>query len=1056
MNRKFYQFFGSGVRTIGVTLFCGVLAMSSLPASAERAESNGAATSQQKNIDVQVTVFESDGVTPVIGAAVVLTDNNSKSALTDVNGIAKLNGIPTTGNLTVSYMGLKTQIVQIAGQSIIKVVMMEDAMKLEEVVVVGYGQQKKVNLSGSVASVDVGKMAESRPINNISSALAGMAAGVSVTSANNAPGSDNASILVRGQGTLNSSSPLIIIDGVEGNINTVSPNDVETLTVLKDAASASIYGSRAANGVILITTKKGKAGVGGKVRLDYNGYVSLENVGKLIKPVSNYADYMTYINEGFVNSKLAEPFSAEKIALWRANEGVDEYRYPNSDNMQDVFGNTGVATQHSLSISGGSDKVSFYTSFTYLDNPGVVENTGFSKYSLRANVEGKVTDWLTMGTNLSGYSADRDIQAENLSDVFNFATQTSPGMINRTADGRYGSVHNDEDDPQANNVLQRLNDRTGENKLKNLKTRFYVNINPVKGLTLTGSYSYEYSDQDRWNKPVFLDKWNFLNETITSVGQGRTSISTYNWKSNREFMDGVIRYENKWSKLDFNAMVGASQEQYESHDYSSSKLDLVDPGIGVIGGAIGDATAGGGKSDWAMRSFFGRVNLGWADKYLLELNLRADASSRFAKDKRWGYFPSVSAAWRIDQEKFMQKSSSWLNTLKIRASYGSLGNNSVGNYDALSTYSTTNYILNNAVMMGLSQTAIANAMLTWESTYIANLAVDFAFLNNRLFGSAEIFNKTTKDILIDLPAPGVHGNSSIPKQNSAEVVNKGVEINLGWRDKAGDFAYSAVLNFTNVNNEVTKFKGGERSYSGNTFLQEGFPINIQYLRPVDRILQTDADMEIVQRMLDAEKALALAEGRAARKVFDLGTPEKGDLLYADANGDGIINADDRQTYGCGPNPKFLLGLNLTASWKGIDLSVLFQGAFGIEGFYSDFAYRPIARRGNMLNQEISDGRWYEGRTDATFPKYREASDTRNQAASSFWLADKSYLKIRNIQLGYTLPRKWMDAIKFERIRVYVSLENYFTFTSYPGLDPEIGGIGYPTMKQATFGLNITF
>ncbi|MEG1413698.1 MAG: TonB-dependent receptor [Mucinivorans sp.] len=1012
-------------------------------------------TAEQAVQKVTGKVIDEQGQ-PMVGVVVALK-GTQKAVATDVNGVFELNAAQGQ-TLHFSYIGYKPMDRTVAG-STMEVTMDVDAQSLEEVVVVGYGKQKKVNLSGSVVSIDMAKINESRPLTNVSTALAGMATGVSVTSSSNAPGDNAASIRIRGQGTLNNSSPLVIIDGVEGSISSVLPQDVETMTVLKDAASSSIYGSRAANGVILITTKRGKAGTNGKsnVKFDYNGYVSFENASNMVVPVSNYADYMGLINEGFANSKIAKPYSQSTIDLWRANEGVDEYKYPNTDNFKAVFGNTGVSHQHNFAVSGGSDRINFYTSFGYMKNEGVVENTDYERFSLRANVEGKVTKWLTLGTNISGYMGKKNINAESLGDVFNYTTQSMPGMIYRSADGRYGAPHSSEEDVQSNNVLERLNARDGKNEYRNVKTRFYVTISPVKGLSFTGSYTYEYNDQDRWSKPVPIDKWNFMNETIAVNGNPKTSINTYNWKSNREFMDGVIRYENSWldNRLDFGVMFGASQEQYESHNYSSSKTDLIDPSIDVIGGAIGDASAGGGKSDWAMRSYFGRVNFGWDNKYLLEFDFRSDASSRFVPSKRWGFFPSASVAWRLDQENFM-KEATWLNSLKLRGSYGALGNNSVGNYDAISNYNTTNYILNNAVTLGMSQTALANSMLTWETTYVGNAAIDFSMFDSRFYGTLEYFNKTTKDILIDLPAPGVHGNADIPKQNSAEVLNTGIEVMLGWRDRVGDFSYGISGNFTWVTNKVTKFKGDERQYSGNSFIQEGFPINVQFLRPVDRILQTDEDMMIVKAMLDKEKAAAAAENRKERKVFEYGTPEKGDLLYIDANGDGIVNADDRQVYGKGPNPQFLMGANLEFAWKGIDLSILLQGAWGIQGYFTDFSYRPIARRGNMLNRDICDGRWYEGRTDARFPRLLEAGDTRNQNASDFWLSDKSYFKIRNIQLGYSFPKAWMNKMKFERIRVYVSLENYFTFTDYPGLDPEIGGVGYPTMKQATIGLNITF
>ena len=391
-------------------------------------------------------------------------------------------------------------------------------------------------------------------------------------------------------------------------------------------------------------------------------------------------------------------------------------------------------------------------------------------------------------------------------------------------------------------------------------------------------------------------------------------------------MDATIRYERNFfdDRLSTNLMVGASQEQYKRQYFSATRKDLIDPSLGVIDGAIGESSSTGNITEWAMRSYFGRLNLGWDDKYLFEANLRADGSSRFLADNRWGYFPSFSAAWRISEEEFM-KNISWLDNLKIRASYGSLGNNTLGsnrdndgNYTSQSLYAQTNYVLARAVAMGLSQTAIANAALTWETTYITNVGLDYNVLGNRLSGSIEFFNKKTDGILIDLPAPMVHGNATIPKQNAAQVTNKGLEFSANWSDRAGkDFSYNIGFNFTYIKNNVDKFKGDDPSYDGARMLKEG-------------------------------------------------------------------------------------------------------------------------------------------RTDAKYPRLLDYSDTRNEQYSDFWVASKAYLKIRNITLGYTLPSAWTKVAYMDRVRIYGSLENFFTFTKWKGYDPEIDGITYPTMRQAVIGVNVTF
>ncbi len=1022
-------------------------------------ESVYSSSPQQAKSTITGTVTDPSGLA-IIGANVV-EKGTSNGTITDLDGNFSLS-VSSNSVLVITYIGYTEQQIPVGNQKNFTIKLKEDSKNLEEVVVVAYGSQKKVNLTGSVAAVNMDDLTDGRPITNISNGLAGMAAGVQVTSSSNRPGNDNSSILVRGQGTLNNSAPLVIIDGTEGNINSVNPQDIESLSVLKDAASAAIYGSRAANGVILITTKQGKKGA---LKMEYNGYVSFESIGKTLKSVSNYANYMELVNEGYKNSNQPIPFKQESIDLWRSNEGGDQLLYPNTDWIDATF-STSVSTNHTISMSGGSEKIRFYTAFGYMDDPGVMDNSGYEKFNLRANVEADVKTWLKLGTNLSGYVARTEPGTDNISDVFTYGSATTPGMVFRAPDGRYGAMNNLEDDAQSanNNPLYRLNSITGNYQKRNTKARMFGTITPLKGFSLTGSYSYEMVDEQQESKPVFIDLWNFQNNTITKAGTGRTSVTNKNIKQERNFMDVVARYENKFmDKLDLNVMAGASQEQYGWQWFNATKLDLVDPGLGVINGAVGDASAGGTRVEWAMRSYFGRINLGWADKYLLELNMRADGSSRFLPDQRWGYFPSVSAAWRIDQEGFMKElTSTWLDNLKLRVSYGSLGNNAVGgsdqnagNYSALSTYSVTNYILNNALAMGVSQTAIANAALTWESTKIMDIGVDFGFLNGRMSGTLDYFHKKTDGILIDLPAPAVHGNASIPKQNSAIVVNKGLELTLGWRDKIGDFSYGINGNVTWLKNEVTKFKGDDYSLSGSSMIKEGLPINTQYVLTVDRIVQTDEDAAYVQKIVD-NAPLDELTGKQKNPFAAYGKPEKGDVLYKDLNNDGLINDDDRTTIGNGPNPDFTYGLNLTAAYKGIDFSVLFQGVSGIKMLYRDTYYTPTVRLGYQINQDIVDGRWTEGRTDATFPRLLHYSNSRNTQNSDLWIQDKSYLKIKNIQLGYTLPKSWLSRLDIERVRIYGSLENFFTFTDYKGMDPEVSNTNYPTMKQAVIGLNLSF
>lgn len=449
----------------GALCWIGSTAYAESFSSMEKLSDSSYMVLQQSGRVVTGTVTDKAGE-PIIGAN-VLVKGTSQGIITDLDGNFTLNNVQENAELVISYIGYKEQTIKTGNKTNFTVKLAEDTELIDEVVVVGYASQKKVNLTGSVSSVDMGEIAEKRPITNLSSGLAGMAAGVSVTSSSNKPGDDNGSILVRGQGTLNDSSPLVIIDGVESNINTVAPQDVESMTVLKDAASASIYGSRAANGVILITTKKGKQG---KVNIDYTGYVSLESIGKTIDPVSDYATYMELMNEAYVNSNKPARFSEETIKAWRDDAGQNPLKYPNTNWIDEVF-RTGVATNHNLSVSGGSEKASYYTSFGYNNNPGVMENAGYERYSFRTNLELRPTKWLSLGTRLNGYFANIDLGQDRVDDVFTYGVASTPGIVLRH-DGRYGGMQNPEDDPQANNPLQWLNREAGQKKERNFKAQF--------------------------------------------------------------------------------------------------------------------------------------------------------------------------------------------------------------------------------------------------------------------------------------------------------------------------------------------------------------------------------------------------------------------------------------------------------------------------------------------------------------------------------------------------------------------------------------------------------
>lgn len=1018
---------------------------------------------QQKNV-VEITLAgkvtdeKGDGLP---GVSVVIK-GTQRGTTTNGEGKYSLNVPDEKTILVFSFVGYTTKEVMVGKQTQLNLSLQTDTKALEEVVVVGYGTQKKVNLTGAVSTIDMSKVAESRPITSLSSSLYGLAPGLSVNQGNARPGGDGATLLIRGAGTLNNSSPLIIVDGVESNMNNLNPQDVETISLLKDAASAAIYGSRAANGVILVTTKKGKEGT---MKVNYNGYVAAQKATRLVETISDYVTHMELYNESVQNTTpgVTPPFPQSSIDLWKNDAGQNPLMYPNTD-WRDLFGQNVISQNHNLSINGGTEKIKFFSSFGYLNNPGIIENTGFRRYSGRVNLEAKVKPYLTLGVLASGTNSNTDIGTDALDNnsAFRWSASTSPAMVYRSPDGRYGASNSPDGSGVTNNALATVNARKGDISQNRLATRFFGIFNPVKGLTIEGSYNYEQTGYLKEQQPVFLDRWSFRTNSVVVAGAGRTYVLNRNERTLRKYMDGIIRYQNTFANgLGVHAMAGASQEYYKSSWFEAQKYDLTDPSLTVLNGATIDADASGNASDWAMNSFFGRLNLSWKDKYLLEGNLRYDGSSRFrAGDTRWGFFPSISAGWRITEENFM-KGMGWLDNLKLRASYGALGNNSIGNYDYQALYNSSNYILNGTLQTGFAQTAIANAIITWESTYVSNIGLDFGILRNRLSGSLELFNKDTRNILIGLPAPNVRGTASLPQQNAARVRNRGVELNLTWSNRVGELRYQIGGNMAFVANKVTKFKGSERTISNENLLQEGLPANVLFVLAADRILQTPSDMELVQKIVD--NAPVNAAGQKQNPFAAFGTPQLGDILYKDLNGDGLINNDDKYVVGNGTSPRLVYGINLNLQWKGFDFSCLLQGTGGMKDYWLDDWRTPTPATLFLINKDVADGRWVPGRTDATYPRLLTSTTTVNRAISDFWVVDKSYLRVKNIQLGYRLPKALTQKMAIEGIRVYCSLENFLTFTNYKGFDPEIQGgnsgidsFNYPTMKQSTVGLSIDF
>ena len=1062
-------------------------------------------STQQAKLTVTGVVEDQFG--PVAGANIV-EKGTTNGTITDMEGKFTLEVSPKS-TLVVSFIGYREQQIPVNNQTSFTIKIVEDSEALDEVVVVGYGTQKKVNLTGSISSVNFEDQALSRPVTNVSNALAGLSAGVQVQQSSGNPGSDGSKIRIRGIGTLNNSDPLVLIDGIEGSMDLVNPQDIENISVLKDAASSSIYGSRAANGVILITTKKGKAG---KLSISYSGRLSYARPTNLIEQVTNYGDYMERINEAYENMGRPNHFSEVTIEAWRAAEkdpngltenGIPNYvAYPNTDWEKEMF-NHGIINDHNVSITGGTDKLRVLMSAGYLDNPGLVDNTGIRKYSLRANIEADITKWLTVGTRT--FASQEDKEPANF-DNANEGLRSAIAGVYPIWNGQYGAPEAPEENTMANNPLARLHDIAGSKQKTNFNTTLYSTITPIKGLSWDFNLNYKryWEDNETWTNPY--DRVRFSDGVILTPATAPSEMTTdfYNRADYSYTIQNILRYNATFAEdHDLGILAGYEEYYYKQNTRNATKKGLIDSSIHTPGSATEMQSIGGGAFDRASRSFFGRINYAYKSKYLFEANLRHDGNARYHRDYRWGTFPSFSAAWRITEESFMDNTRNWLDNLKLRVSYGSVGNNGgtdVGEYEYMSTYASAKYPLGGKLVSGLASTSIANSMLSWETSKMVNVGVDLNALNNRLSFTADVFHKKTTGILFTPSIYLTAGNKTAPRQNIAEMSTKGVELTLGWNDKAGEVNYSVSGNFSYTPNKIDKYKGvfqagydengnwksniGDVASSSSAVdpIIEGNMKKEFYLRspykgsgkgydvdgvaggPADGMIRTELDMAWLKAMI--------AEGYTfmPNKTVDKSKIWYGDYIYADVNGDGIYGGtDDREFQNVSADPKFNFGFQMSAAWRGFDISMNWAGAAGFKLYWGPtFGHNSLAANvGYSLGKDVADNRYFYNPDDPSDPrtninsKYGRlvttASGNQNAEGTSLYLYNANYLKLKNLTFGYTVPVSVSKKVFIENLRVYISIENVFNITKYPGQDPELGATPqYTSLRQFAFGANISF
>ncbi len=1049
---------------------------------------------------------------PLIGVSVSVKGTTTGN-MTDIDGKFNIDVSSDKVTLVVSYIGYVTQEIKVTDQKDLTIILKSTDNVLEEYVVVGYAVQKKVNVSGTVSSIEFAEQAASRPLTTVSGALSGLSAGVQVNQSSGAPGSDGSSIKVRGVGSINNTSPLIIIDGMPGIMDAVNPQDIESISVLRDAASAAIYGAQGAHGVILITTKKGNKD--GRVNVRYTGNFAYNKPTNLLKAVTNYGDYMELMNESLVNIGQKPNFNQSTIDAWRAAEanpnGLNEHGVPNyiaypNTNWQDALFGTRWTQQHNLSVNGGNDKTSYLLSTGYLKNPGLVENTGIEQYNVRINLQSKVTSWLTVGTQT--YASTRNKQMANFDNANNFLRQTTPGLY-PMYDGKYGYPEAPEESATANNILSFLNRRSGKDRQSRFNTTLFSKVEFIKGLAWDFNFNHQrrWDDIRSWDVPLVTSK--FSDGTITDPGTTPDNLGTSfsNYSNYSYTIEHLLRYNTTINKdHDLGAILGYNEYYYYEQTNSGSKKGLIDSSITTPGSATEMQSIGGGSTDRAMRSFFGRVNYGYKSRYLLEANFRRDGSSRFGPNTKWGNFPAASAAWRISEEDFMSNTKSYLDNLKLRLSWGKLGYTAeIGDYESQATYNSVNNAFGNIQAPGLAVTGIANSSLAWESATTTNIGLDIGTLRNRLTAEIDFFIKNTNDILYRPDIPLTMGSVTAPRMNIAKMRNTGVELSLKWNDRIGELEYYIGGNFTYIKNELTGYKGkynagwvidengnevyksnlGDVSTGGVQRIVEGKLFNEYYLLdrytgnqtyfngdgtvninggPRDGIIRTEKDMEWLNAMITAGYKFEPNKTVGKDKIW------YGDMIFADHNGDGTYgNANDNRFQKVNHIPKYNFGMQLGAAWKGIDFSMNWAGQAGFELYWgSTSGYNTTATRvGLAIPQDIADDHYFynpenpdDPRTniDAKYPRLTNGeSGSQNTVASSNYLFNGNYLKLKNLTIGYTIPSKFTRKYFVENLRFYFSGENLWTITSFPGQDPEMGSSPkYTSAKQISFGVNATF
>lgn len=981
----------------------------------------------------------------------VIIKGTTSGTITDVDGNYNLEVSPED-ILVFSYVGYISQEVVVGDQTIIDVQLIPDVAQLGDIVVVGYGTQKKKNVTGSVVSVDAEQLSKSQ-VSTFDAALQGRIPGVYVTTNGGQPGG-GVSIRIRGAGSINNSNPLYVIDGViigagnDENFNPlvgINPNDIESIDILKDAASAAIYGARAANGVVLITTKRGKSG---KPQVNYSAYVGIQKpVSNLTRPL-NATEYATYINRAFAEAGEGEPFS-DPSSLGEGENYVDE-----------VIG-TGYITDHQLSISGGSAKSNYYLSMNYFDNEGVMLETFQRRFSIRANTDHQVSDKIKVGNSLSysrGSRFDNDAGLRTfIHGAFTSVYQALPTipLYDETTTTGYGGP-TDTRLERRRNPVSLLKLPTRDNSRDRVLGNVYLEYSPIPGLQLRTSYSADIENSSNY---IFTPRFEegLINSDGNSVVDQRRGNSFF-W-----LWENTATYTGSLGRNNFSITVGTTAQELKFREFKAEAKYQTGEFTEILSSAS-ELTTTSTSTEESLASVFGRITYDYDDKYLFTAVVRRDGSSKFGPKNKFGVFPAFTAGWRISEESFFNKNAV-ISDLKIRGGWGQVGSDAIGNFRYLATLNSTfNYAFGNengVTSIGTALSDLANAAVQWETATEYNVGFDAGFLEGQLTFSAEYYNRTREDMLLTLPLPGVSGlNETV--DNVGSLVNKGLEFALNYRKVTGDFTLDFNANLSTINSEVEDLGGLEEivafSYSGSgstVVIRPGEPLGSFFTRRTEGIFQTQAEV-------DAANAV---DGDASTPYQNAATAP-GDFKWRDLNGDGRVDNEDKELVGS-PIPKFTYGFGANMNYKDFDLSFQFYGVHGNKILNISKSLLEATGRTFNRSSTVLDA-WNGPGTSNTIPRPNVQDPNQNGILSDHLVEDGSYLRLRNLQVGYTLPQSMLKSVGIKSARVYVAGQNILVLTGYSGVDPEVGldennsavaGIDndlYPQVKTWSVGVNVGF